>query len=1028
MLIKIGGHEEMKKSLLSTAVSIAVATAAFPYAALAQDAGEGDRLEEEVVVTGSRIARTNLTANTAINIIDTEKIELSGAINTAELLEALPASGVATFASTTGNFDVQNSGVNTIELRNLDEDRTLVLVNGRRFVAGVPGEQSVDFNSIPTEFIERIDVVTGGASAIYGSDALAGVVNIILKDSFDGFQVSAQSGLSDVDDDETHRITMTGGFDFDDDRGNAMMSVTFDKETGVFARNRENLGVDGVNSVFFTGDPNDYDAAVVPFLSSFSEKGRFVVPDRSVVSGSADLVLDDDGTVRAFRSDEDGFNRQQYRALSVPTERLLVSGVMNYQVNDNINWFAEMNYSGVETSSELEPFPFSSDDVYGDNAADCFDTDGDGVNDDCSFGMPLMNPYVPEDMRVAARIANPGVADDNLVLGFARRTTELDPRGADNLRQTFRIVSGIDGSFLDDFNYELSMNYGRTTQDQKSSGQINVLNMRYALDAVYENPDDPENSAIICRDEIARLQGCLPVNLFGTGSITAGLSERERDQMLQYLQANSSTASQVEQAIVSGFVSGPLFELPGGMAMFSAGAEYRDEQSESIADGLSQQGLNAGNVTPPTIGGFDVSEFYAEAVLPVLADQPGAQLLELQLAARFSDYSTVGNTTAYAASGRYEPNEDLMFRSQYSRAVRAPNISELFEPLTETFEGGDDPCEGVTRTAGGEAAFLNIIRDTDNPQNALGSGVNGATVGDPVAVSCIQDPTIDQRVDETGGLVLTQSEIQGVGGFNGGAAAGGQELIEETADTFTLGVVWSPAAIESLNISIDYFNIEIEDAIDALERQDSLDNCYSGGGFDASSDFCTNIVRFDSGPSVGALREINALQQNIAEIKTEGIDIQVNYDFDLGDAGLLQAVLTWTHLLTYEEVPFEGSDTIDFTGEVGYAEDKAVLGWTYRLGPAVVAFTTEWIGKSELSNDPNNAFFGAAVSDRFFHDIQARYEVVEDVELVFGMDNITDEFVRIEQSGPDVPTGWNTRPDVYDSLGRRYYAGIKAKF
>ncbi len=873
-----------------------------------------------------------------------------------------------------------------------------------------------------------MDVVTGGASAIYGSDALAGVVNVILKDNFEGFEVTGQGGISDQGDDETYRLSVTGGFTFNDDRGSAMASVIWDKENGVFARDRPNLGVDGANEVFFSGDPNDFDSAIVPFFSSFSERGRFIIPNRTVDSGSPDLVVGDDGTVTPFVSADHGFNRQAFRALSTPTDRLLVSSIVNYSITDNIAWFMETTYAGTETNSALEPFPFDSADVYGDNQADCFDSDGDDIVDTCANGLPGSNPFIPADILQAARDANPGIADADLRIGFARRTTELGPRGADNLRQTFRNVTGFRGSFLEKFDYEVSLNYGRTTQEQKSSGQINVLNMRYALDAITD-PDDPNN--IICRDAIARAQGCIPANLFGEGALTAGLSETEQNDLRRYLQANSSRAATIEQTIFSGYVSGPLFELPAGSVSFSLGAEHREEKSESVADGLSQQGLNAGNISPPTVGSFDVSEVFAELRVPLLADKPGIQSLDLDLAVRLSDYSTIGDTSAYSSSLMWTPSDDLLVRTQLSRAVRAPNVTELFQPLSETFIGGDDPCEGVTRDASGNPAFLNTVRDTDDPNTALNSGINPATVNSQIATTCLADSLVQQRVDRDGGLVLSQAEAQGVAGFNGGAAAGGNTLTEETADTITFGVVWNPSFVEwaePLSLTVDYFDIKVDDAITTILRQVSLDNCYGSSNFDPSNAFCSNIVRYGSGPLLGALRELNALQQNIAEIETSGIDVQASYDFDLGGAGSLFTSLTYTHLLNYSEVSFTGAEEIDFTGEVGYAEDKAVLGLTYSKGPAVVALTSQWIGRSELSNDPDNGFFGASIPNTYFHNIQARYEIFDGVELLIGADNITDEFVRIEQSGPDVPTGWNTRPDVYDALGARYYAGFKASF
>ena len=522
------------------------------------------------------------------------------------------------------NFTVASSGINTVELRNLTEDRSLVLVNGRRFVGGRPGTQQVDLNAIPTALIERIDVVTGGSSAVYGSDALAGVINIILKDEFEGVQITGQSGISDEEDDETHQINLTAGSSFADGRGRAMVNLGWDKDRGVYARNRKTMEVDSVALGFFTGDPADFNDQFTPFFSTFSEKGRITLPNVA-----SDYVVDDDGNVRPFDLSVDGFNRQDFRALSVPSERWQISSVIDFQLSQTMNFFAEINYASTESDSSLEPFAVETDDIYG-ALTSCSATA-------CENGVPLLNPFVPETMRQLVRDANPGIADEDLVVGFARRTTELDQRAADNTRQTFRFVTGLEGD-VGDYHYEVAVNYGRTTQDQKSSGQVNVLNMRNALDAVVDSTGN-----LVCRDAVAVAQGCLPVDIFGRGSIGRGLDETGRRNLLNYLKAPATTDAELEQTIYSGYLSGPIVELPAGPLRFVVGVEYREEKSESIGDVLSQQGLNGRNAIPPTIGSFDVWEVFGELEIPLLADVPGIQSLEANLAYRHSDYSNRWN-------------------------------------------------------------------------------------------------------------------------------------------------------------------------------------------------------------------------------------------------------------------------------------------------------------------------------------------------------------------------------------------------
>jgi outer membrane receptor protein involved in Fe transport len=977
-----------------------------PGLAMAQDDSDDDDVIETITVTGTRLTQQNLVSSTAVNVLDTQMIDISGAANMSELIRTLPAAGVSGITTTNSNFTTTASGLNTVELRNLGEDRTLVLVNGRRFVAGVPGSQNVDFNAIPSAFIERIDVVTGGASAVYGSDALAGVVNIITKTDFEGVQISAQGGVSAADDDEQYTMSLTAGLPFADDRGHAMFSYTFDKENGVYARDRKGLEVDGLSQSYFTV-PEDFAENVIPFFSSFSEWGRFIVPGNGLGTGTGNYIYDA-GTTVPYSSATHGFNRQAFRALAVPTERNLLAANMTFAVSDATNLYMESTYSSVETESSLEPFPLSSEDLYGDNGQQC-----DAAS--CYFGVPGTNPFIPADMLDIMRTASPGFSDDQLVVGFARRMTELDQRGASNLRQTFRLVAGVEGEFGDGFTWDLSANWGRTTQNQQSTGQINVLNMRNSLDASI----DPGTGEAVCNDAIAVAQGCIPVNLFGMGSITAGLDDITARNLLTYLKAPASTQAKVEQKIISGYISGNMFSMPAGDARFVVGAEYRDETSESIGDALTQQGLNAGNISPPIIGDFDVSEVFVELEIPLLADMAFAQSWDVTLAGRFSDYSTVGNTDAYAVSTKWVPHDDWLIRAQYARAVRAPNVGELFGPLSQTFPTVQDPCRGVT-SVGGQTGFLNDIQD-------IGSGLDPATVGDGIAVACMQDPNLAARVNAAGAFVPTQSEIQGVSGFNGGAISGGFVLEAETADTVTFGFVWSPSFADGLNFSVDYYDIEIEEGIGTLGRQLSLDRCYADGAYDANSDFCAGILRWTGGPTVGAIQFSNVFQQNLSTITTSGIDVQASYAWDLpGTAGAIDFTLTYGNLLEYEIIPFVGADVAVYDGEVGLFEHEALFGIIYSRPNMQIAWSTQYMSAGNLENE--GYWGGQEIGSQMFHDLQGRFMFGDMATIVVGVDNVTDEYVETGFSVPGAATGHNTIPDVYDALGRRYYLGLRLDF
>lgn len=1015
-----------KSRLLATSIFAGVAATFLTLPGVAQDAAVSDEpvavtdvtesvdvsLQETVTVTGSRIRQSNLTSAVPVTQFDAAQIDLSGAVNVADLLRTLPATGVSGITSTNSNFTTTASGVNTLELRNLAEDRTLVLVNGRRFVGGVPGTQIVDFNQIPTEFIERIDVITGGASAVYGSDALAGVVNIILKDDFEGITFTAQSGISDAGDNENFRGTVTAGSNFDNDRGNVATSLSWSKSNGVFFRHRDGQGVDDIDYSAFTGDIADYgtlysELAGRPFFSSYSERGRVFAP------GVGNTVFDEtDGTVRPYAAAVDGFNRQAFRAAATPYDSITFATSLNYELSPYANFFTELNYSTTDTSSEFEPFPLSSEDIYG-SFAYCVDDDLDTVDDRCISGAPITGAYVPADFAASIRAANPGIADEDLVYSFVRRTTEVDRRGADNTRQTARFVAGFNGQVGElPVNYEASVNWGRTTQNQESTGGIDVRNFAAALDS-----ETLLDGTVQCVDPIARGQGCVPLNIFGAGSISP--------EAAAYVRADAKFDAEIEQTVFNAFLSGDStianFELPAGPLNWVVGYEWREESSKEIPDALSQSGLNGGNITPITIGNFSVYEFFGELEVPLAKDLPFAEELTAKFAARQSTYSTIGDTFAWSGNLEWQPVSQLRFRAQYAEAVRAPNISESFSGLSETFATVTDPCNNLTLFAGTPG-----FSATDSADDTR------------IATNCYQDPLIAARVARDGAFVLSQPELQGTGGLVGGAIAGGYDLKEEEATTATFGFIFSPDYnkwLEPLSLSVDYFKIEITDAIGTLGRNTSLNRCYGNGdtdvtSYDANSAFCSNIERYTVGPFLGTTDRVNSFSQNLSSIETSGIDLQANYAWDLEDTfegavGSLHFSANYQWLEKYESEAFPGAGTGESGGTLGLPEHEGLFAVVYEGGPVTLAIDTMWIGESEedfgFMNEPVQ--FG----NEFFTDIQARYRLLDDqLTVVAGVDNVDDNFVY---AGLGLQaTGHSTAPEIFDSLGRKYYVGLRFDF
>ena len=1033
-----------RKYLFGTTILAGVMAATAPAFATTMMQDPETTEIDDVVVTGSRIARPNQESPTAVQVVSAETIDSTGEVNLGEILRTLPAAGVSALTPTNSNFFTQSNGVATVNLRNLGEDRTLVLVNGRRFVAGLPGSQVVDFNSLPTEFIDRVDVVTGGASSIYGSDALAGVVNIITDKDYTGFQMFGQYGITERGDRENYRIGTKFGSDFADERGNFVGTLSYQENASVYARDRgdRQMDRDGFGGQNFNGVP--FGETLFFYGSSFLPRGVAVVPGLRA-DGTNDATIlrlfePGTGASRTYTG-ADGFDRQAQRQLYVPNSALQFSGQVNYAFNENNNFFTEVSYYRGETKSDIEPSPVAG--------ADIFRSSQDvGLNPQCTlaggclYGIPLLSAIVPESIRNDVRARTPGLTDAQRVVGFQRRMTEFGNRQNEATRDLFRVVSGLNGTLpgTNPLNYEISLNWGRSSERQFSQGGILKDRLINTLDVV-----DTGGGVLACRNVSERARGCAPFFIFQEG----GASEA----VINYIGLQNQFDSYVDQKVINGFISGDLFELPAGPVQFVVGGEYRREESRNTPDPTLQQGLASGNIAPETRGSFNVTEGFAELRVPLLADVPFAYRLDLNLSGRLSDYSTVGGTEAFAASLEYMPTDWVKLRAQYSEAVRAPNIGELFAGRSQTFPTNADPCRGLT-TSGGQAAFRTVRVDFANPSNVTNSAVNPDTIGSDQARACLADPALAARVARDGTFAQTQAEAQGTGGFN----SGNPNLDKESSTSFTAGVLFNADWYEWLSpfsLSVDYFKIEIEDIIANLGRGTSLNECYvnSGGVYDASSPFCQSIVRFEDGTSqVGAMREINSQTQNLGSFETAGFDVQASYTFNLdnfaatrdmaGDWGTLTAGLSYQYLDTYKTSPLAGADLVESAGSTGLSKNKAVLDLVYRRDRLTVSWQTQFVGEScyfgaegtcgpEVDETAPGAgdgrLYNGYIDLSSFSDLQVRYRVTDTATVFAGVDNIFDEYVYVGQ-GQGQPTGWTTEPAVFDGLGRRFNVGARVSF
>lgn len=999
-------------------------------AAFARDKTAQDKSAtvQEVVVTGSRIARPNLDAPTAIQTVDSRTLQSTGAINVAAVLRDLPASGVSGYTPTSTGFATAGNGISTVNLRNLGDSRTLVLVNGRRFVPGVVGSQVVDFNTIPTAIIDRVDVVTGGASAVYGSDAIGGVINIITKKKFDGISISGQAGISDRNDSRNYSLSITAGTQFADGKGSAIVSVTRDYLGTIYARNRGDRGMakDALNG-YDGSDPKSYRTQIAGGFSTYSEKGYIDVPYIDPVTGKSKnsaYVIQSDGSLQSFSTPRDGFNRQGSRLLQIPSDRLAVSSYLNYDHNQYFKLFGEINYTKTELSSQIEPTPLGSTDVYG---AGAYCTVTGGVQS-CTNGVSLASAIVPTALRNQVLSLNPGMTADQLVVGFRRRMTETGYRSNDITRDTFRVVGGFTGDLNEDHHYEFSVNYGRTTDYQTSGGALLKANLMSALDVIVDG-----SGKLVCRDATARANGCAPVNVFGQGKISP--------EGAKYISAMASRNGVIEETVVNGFFSGKLFEVPAGRVSYVAGLEYRREYSSDTPDALTQRGMTTGNQAPITSGGFTVKEAFGELRVPLLRDLTFVKSLDLNLAYRSSDYSTAGHADAYAASLEYKPVDFLKLRGQYSHAVRAPNVSELFQPAAQTFPSVNDVCQGVT-LSGGKAAFFNTRKNLLDPSKVLGSGIDASTVGSAVANACMSDPTIAARVARDGGFAYSQAEAQGVSGFD----SGNTKLKPEEADSYTAGILFNPTWNKywsGLSVSLDYYNIKITKQISSVARDVLVANCYAAG-FNPNSPFCSAVVRNNTGPLLGGLKYVNVSGLNLAETRTSGIDLAVTYRLRLADLpilsgygkdlGRLTTNLNYSYLSELTTVPFDGASDTQISrnaGTMGSPRDHARFSLDYRLDKLNIVWTSNLIGKTVISKSVLSDYYNLKVPGAVFHDLYVNYEIKPGLEAYVGVNNVFDKYVFIGGTAAEVPgstTGWTTAPDIYDGVGRRFFGGFRLKF
>jgi outer membrane receptor protein involved in Fe transport len=950
-------------------------------AAFAQDTPEAP--VQKVQITGSRLLSPSAESPTPLQILTSADIAASGAVNLQDLLQKNPTMGTPSLSRTNSNFLTSGGGVSTVNLRNLGDSRTLVLVNGRRFVSGVPGDTAVDLNTIPVDFIERVELLTGGASATYGSDAVAGVVNIILKRNFEGVTVDASTGRSSKNDDFKKKLAITFGTTSADGGSNIMGHFGYSKQGAVMSKDRPGLGsnIDQYSlAEAVTGDVRDIFKTISPYYSSFAPQGRFFY---GAGATAGNYTYDKNGKEVPFNTNGNattaatGFNRSEYRTIAVPTERYLFATNGTLKLNDNHNAFFEGTYAQTKVDTNIEPFALDSANIYRDAGIVPAET---LVN-----GAAVRNPIIPQYLwdRLTDTDGD-GLKDYR----FTRRLVEFGPRHSSVNRGTLRLATGLKGTlpFTTDWNYDAFVSYGRTTESQASTGQINIMSMRSALAGV-PNPD----GGVMCADAQARRDGCVPINVFGLGTISA--------DALKYVTAPGSLETAITQKIAGGTITGELpWGLPAGKIGLAAGYEWRSEDSSSVPDPLTQAGLNAGNAIPPTYGSFIVREEFVETRVPLLKDVAFAKNLDFRGSFRHGDYSTVGSTNSWNAGLEWAPVSDIKFRGTRAVSTRAPNINELYSPPSQDFPSISDPCEGVT-----------------------------ATASDPVSVACRAAPGVAANIAANGGVfTLNQADKQGVSGYN----RGNPLLKAEKGRSSTVGVVITPTSIPMLSkftFTADYFNIKISDAIVSTPRQFSLQQCYGG-----NTSYCSFITRrptAEGSNSPGSIKYSDTGVSNSGGLGTEGIDLTASWSDKVGP-GRLNAKVSYTYLKTLWNIALPGEPEDESAGEVESPRNKAVLSLAYKWGSFGLSTTTTYTGRVGLDDQFLNTYEHPELAPKIgaytTTDLQLTYDVKKSYQVYFGMDNAFNKKAPPIVTGlPGNNTGTETDASAYDPIGRRYYLGLR---
>ena len=930
---------------------------------------------EKVVVTGSRIRVSTVTEGASpITVVGAADIKSDGVKNVENLMNNLPQ----VFADQGGSVSNGSTGTATVNLRNLGADRTLVLVNGRRLPQGSPLNTAADLNQIPAGLIKRVEVLSGGAGAVYGSDAVAGVVNFIMNDRFEGVQIDANvSGFNhqqgnDVAqaavrarnfalpgdksfDGKSKDLSILIGGNFADGKGNATLYAGYKQDDALIQSERD-----------FTS------CALGSSATGFSCTGSGTsFPGLFLTDSGSLTVADAAGNTRPYVAAGDAYNFGPINYLQRPSDRYVFNATANYDINDKVTVYSSIGFHNDHTVAQIAPSGLFGLDLSGANAI--------------RFENPLLSPA----WKTALGLTAPGDTADALIL---RRNVEGGGRQADITNSSFRSQIGFKGD-IGPWSYDVFAQNARVTYSEVYRNEFSKTRAFKAMDVVLDSAGVPQ-----CRSFVDGTDTfCSPYDIWSLGKVTPAA--------LKYLQTPGLRGGYTTQEIQGGNLSADLgdygWKLPTseqGIGV-SFGLERRKEKLNLETDTAFTTGdlFGQGGPSLGVSGGYTVREAFGEVRVPLMENRAFADLLSVSASYRYSDYSTGKTTDSYGVGVEWAPIKMAKFRGSYQRAARAANVVELFTPASiGLYDNDEDPCAGASPTA--------------TAAQCARTGVTAAQYG----------TILDSPAGQYNALF-----------------GGNQNLNPEEADSYTLGLVLEP--MKNLSITMDAFQIEVNDVISSVPATTTLSKCLDTG--DAA--FCSLINRDRLGTlwaTEAAFIEAN--NQNLAKRKTSGIDLGMNYGYKLAGMGNLGFSLMGTYLHKFESTDLPGEDAYDCKGLYGPTCGTPLPEWRHK---ARVTWTTPWstdlaltwrhldsVALDRSSSNPQLTGTVRAVDRTLgaqdYLDLSASFNITKNLTLSGGVNNMFDQDPPISaQVGAGFGNG-NTYPQVYDAMGRKVFLGLTAKF